>query len=164
MAALVTDVNVPIVANGHHEKANLECIRACIQALKNSRGNLILVDDGQRIFTTYRKYLSHTGQPGPGDAWFKWLWSNQANKRRCRQVPVTSVGSNSNDFMEYPTDPELAAFDPDDRIFVAVALASGLNPEILNASDTDWWPVREAFARNGVSIRFLCESLMPDED
>ena len=93
MAALVIDVNVPIVANGNHDKANLECIRTCIRALKNSRGNLILVDDGQRIFTTYRKYLSHSGQPGPGDAWFKWLWINQANRHRCRLVPVTSVGS-----------------------------------------------------------------------
>ncbi|HSU82609.1 MAG TPA: hypothetical protein VLR69_09330, partial [Thermoanaerobaculia bacterium] len=57
-------------------------------------------------------------------------------------------------------DPDLAAFDPSDRKFVAVAVASGEQPEILNASDTDWWHHREALSRHGVEVRFLCPQLM----
>lgn len=160
MAAVVIDVNVPIVANFGHEQANLECIQACTQALTAARNQLVLVDDAQRILSAYRKYLSHSGQPGLGDAFFKWLWQNQANKEHCVQITVTPVGNSGTNFAEYPTDPELAIFDPNDRIFVAVAKASRLDAEILNASDTDWWQARKAFVRNGVRLRFLCEDLM----
>ena len=164
MEAVVLDVNVPIVANGQHDRAELLCIRACIRALRESRGQVVLVDAGQRILAKYRDYLSGSGQPGPGDAWFKWLWQNQANRRRCRQVQVKSIGGSDTDFEEYPADPDLAKFDPADRVFVAVAVASGLDANILNATDTDWWPVRQAFERNDVKIVFLCEELMTGKD
>ena len=164
MPAVVIDENVPMVANRKYEKARPECVKACTEALRQSRGQVILVDDGQRLFRKYRGKLSVTGQPGPGDAWFKWLWNNRDNRRRCRQIPITPIGGSDLDFEEYPADPDLTTFDPDDRIFVAVAIASGLNPEILNAADSDWWPLRAAFARNGVTIRFLCEDLMVDKD
>ena len=124
----------------------------------------MLVDDGHRLFGKYRGKLSVTGQPGPGDAWFKWLWDNRDNRRRCRQIRITRIAGSDLDFEEFPTDPNLTTFDLDDRIFVAVAVASARNPEILNAADTDWWPMRAAFARNGVRIRFLCEELMTDKE
>lgn len=65
-------------------------------------------------------------------------------------------------FREFPDDPELAGFDWDDRKFVAVALAVGADPAILNASDTDWWLGREGLERHGVQVVFLCPELMPD--
>ena len=68
-------------------------------------------------------------------------------------------------FEEYPDDdaPALAKFDRDDRKFVAVALASGTFPDIINATDTDWWAPRRALQQLGVRVRFLCPDLMPDE-
>ena len=63
-------------------------------------------------------------------------------------------------FEEFPGAPSLAGFDMDDRKFVAVALASGTGPEILNASDTDWWDFREPLERHGVRVNFLCPELM----
>ena len=160
MSGVVVDTNVAVVANGHHEAAGSACIKACITALIEARQQLILVDDGFRIFTEYRHLLSHSGQPGVGDAFFKWLWDNQANPDHCRQVAITAIGSNDVNFAEFPTDTELSTFDTADRKFVAVALASGLNPTILNASDTDWWNFREPLARNGVAVEFLCPELM----
>ncbi len=161
--ALVVDTNVAVVANGGHEAASAKCMGACTAALRQARCHLVLVDDGHRVFSEYRRQLSHKGQPGLGDAFFRWLWDNQANPERCRQVAITSRGDDDLDFAEFPTDPRLVGFDPSDRKFVAVALASGLAPEILNASDTDWWEYREALADNDVQVNFLCPELMGQE-
>jgi len=64
------------------------------------------------------------------------------------------------EFAEFPADEQLANFDPSDRKFVAVALAAGDAPPILNASDTDWWPVRRALDAHGLTVKFLCPELM----
>lgn len=160
---LVIDTNVGVVANRKHEAAQAGCIMACIQALTKARRQVVVVDDAQRIFTEYRHHLSPSGQPGAGDAFFKWLWDNQGNPRRCRRVKVTALSQNGRGFAEFPDDPDLIGFDPSDRKFVAVARASGKDPTILNASDRDWWEYREALERNGVMLKFLCPELMNRE-
>ena len=76
-----------------------------------------------------------------------------------RQVTITPHEQRG--FEEFPDDPELARFDRDDRKFVAVALASGTSPPIVNASDRDWWEHREALQVHGIEILFLCPELMP---
>lgn len=158
--AVVVDTNVAVVANLQHENAEADCIEASIHALSHARQQLVLVDDEQRIFNEYRGQLSHSGQPGAGDAFFKWLWDNQANPKRCRQIAITPLDDSDTEFAEFPSDPALLRFDRADRKFVAVALASGLEPTVLNSSDTDWWNYRESLERNGVVIEFLCPELM----
>ena len=64
------------------------------------------------------------------------------------------------EFVEFPEDQRLADFDRDDRKFVAVALASGASPPIVNATDTDWWEHRDALSEHSVNVRFLCTDLM----
>ena len=66
-------------------------------------------------------------------------------------------------FEEFPNDPRLSNFDSDDRKFVAVALASQSDPQVLNATDTDWWAHRKALEENGVDVVFLCPELMGQE-
>jgi hypothetical protein len=158
--SVVIDTNVPIVANGHHEEASLRCIEACIDALMQARSGPVLVDDGYLIFEEYRRHLLQAGQPGLGDAFFRWLWDNQANPACCRQITIVPDQLGYRVFEEFPDDPELAGFDRSDRKFVAVALASEESPPILNASDTDWWEARDALARHGVYPLFLCPELM----
>ena len=46
--------------------------------------------------------------------------------------------------------------------FVAVALASGAHPPILNAVDSDWWNHRAALADAGVTCEFLCRQHQPE--
>lgn len=94
----------------------------------------------------------------------KWVWNQQANKKHCRQVSITPMADDPLDFQEFPRDVALKTFDRSDRKWVAVALASGSNPEILNAADTDWWNHRKPLSRRGVRIRFLSPGLMGDED
>lgn len=118
----------------------------------------MLLDDHGLIIEEYRKNLSHSGQPGLGDAFFKWLWENQGSLGHCRKVPIAlHVGRG---FAEFPDDPQINTFDPYDRKFVAVARASGTHPELLNATDTDWWQDRKALENNGIRIVFLCPELM----
>ena len=117
-----------------------------------------MLDDRYLIFQEYEKNLSYSGKPGAGDRFFQWLLLNQANLQSCR---IVSINPDPNrEFTEFPADPALASFDPSDRKFVAVAIASGTAPEILNASDTDWWNDLKALQRHGVNVAFLCPELM----
>jgi hypothetical protein len=72
MKAVVVDTNVCIVANEGHAPAGPLCVVACIDALLNARDSLVLLDDGYRIIQEYQRYLSFSGQPRAGDAFFKW--------------------------------------------------------------------------------------------
>lgn len=159
--SVVIDTNVLVVANGRHDRAADTCVGACISALERARRETVVLDDRQLILDEYRRHCSFSGQPGLGDAFFKWLWSRQANPRHCRQVPVTPHPKRG--FVEFPDDERLKDFDHADRKFVAVALAAGDAPPVLNASDTDWWHARTALGDHGVTVDFLCPELMPRE-
>ena len=154
------DTNVAIVANGRETpQADEDCIHKCIVQLSRIRDTYcLLLDDDNLILTEYRRHLHPSGEPGPGDAFFKWLFENQARQEYCRIVPVHPHPDR--EFEEFPEDPDLNTFDRDDRKFVAVAVASGTSPRVLNASDTDWWPHRQALQRHDVEVVFLCPDLM----
>ena len=157
--AVVMDTNVAIVANGQAEQAGPQCQRNCISALRQMRqDNIILLDAGRLIIEEYRHNLNLSGQPGAGDAFFRWLWQNQANHRRCRTIEITPHSERG--FAEFPVDDALAGFDPSDRKFAAVALASGASSPVWNASDTDWWQHRDALKKHGVAVHFICPELM----
>jgi len=161
MTAFVVDVNVPIVANQDAPQADNDCVLACVKALqKICEGSMIVIDDGMLIFSEYMRNLSKAGQPGVGDAFMKWVWENQAVIERCERVTLTPNPGNPEDFVEFPNDPELDNFDWSDRKYVAVALASGNDPIVLNAVDPDWWENKEALERKGVRLRFLCPQYM----
>jgi len=157
MDAFVVDTNVPVVANGGTEQAGPMCIAACISALETiEQEGMIVLDDGGRILREYLCYLSPSGQPGVGNLFMKWTWQNQAVVECCKQVPITPTDPDETSFVEFPNDPDLEGFDPSDRKFVAVALASKCQPEVLNAVDSDWWHYRAPLERHGIRIRFLC--------
>ena len=156
----VIDTNVAVVANGKHEDASDECVIRCIDALLGAQRGRVLLDDQYLIFNEYKRHLSYAGQPGVGDAFFKWLWSNQANQAHCKQVAIVGRDEGWRCFEEFPDDPELEQFDRSDQKFVAVALASQDDPEVLNASDNDWWIFRPSLERHGIRLQFLCPELM----
>jgi len=110
---VVIDTNVLVVANQRHENASTHCVERCIDALIESRNDRVFIDDGQRILGEYRRHCSHSGQPGVGDAFFKWLWDNQGNTRHCRKVPITL--HEGREFEEFPEDADLDGFDHSDR-------------------------------------------------
>ena len=156
---VVLDTNVAVVSNGDTEQAGLDCVANCAAAIRRViESQRLLVDELGLILDEYMRNLNISGQPGLGDAFFKFIWDNQANERHCRKVKATP--NDERGFDEFPDDPSLAKFDMDDRKFVAVAIASESAPKILNASDTDWWIHRQELGRHGVEIEFLCPDLM----
>ena len=160
----VVDTNVAVVANQCcSPQAELACVLACINALEDitHRGKIVLDKQFRgfyqsRILDEYMGKLSLSGQPGFGDAFLRWAWDNQANPERSEQVEIHFRGNDGEDYEEFPDDSALDKFDPSDRKFVAVALGSKSNPEILNAVDRDWWNYRKELERHGVRIKFLC--------
>ena len=158
MRTRVVDTNVAVVANGRAPQASAECVSACARALgefESGRSRLVL-DDEWWILREYQNNLRSAGQPGPGDAFFKWVLTNQANPRRCERVRITALHSDGSDFAEFPRDAALAAFDPADRKFVAVSRAHAARPPIAQAVDSKWWRLRSALERCAVAVEFLC--------
>lgn len=159
--AVVMDTNVAMVANGSATQASPDCIMRCLDRLQKIQDTeRIVLDDTGRIFDEYLDNLSLSGQPGPGDVFFKWLWNNQGNTGLCQRVRITPHEARV--FEEFPDSDELRDFDRNDRKFVAVAIASGEEPPILNASDTDWWHHRLSLESYGIRIDFLCPELMEE--
>lgn len=156
----MVDTNVAIVANGNQTpQASLQCILSCAENIEKIQNEgILLLDDKYLTYQEYENYLSYLGEPGAGDRFFFWILMNQGNPQSCRIIPVKP--DPQREFEEFPADPALTAFDRDDRKFVAVALASGTQPEVLNATDTDWWHHRQALRYHGVNVTFLCPELM----
>lgn len=159
--AVAVDTNAAIAANGKSPQASLSCVQACQTRLYLVRSRQrVLIDEGGLVLDEYRRHLSPRGQPGLGDAFFKWLWDNQANLQVCRRVSISPISDPLRAFAEFPDDPDLKGFDRSDQKFVAVVLASRQRAAILDATDTDWWSFREALLRHGIQVEFLCLELM----
>ena len=159
MNRAIADTNVLIVANAKSE-ASPQCVINCInKLLEIQQGQIILVlDDGELIFNEYKKHLSFTGEPGVGDAFFKWLHDNRYYLEKCEIVLITEISEHN--FLEFPQDAALEGFDLSDRKFVAVALAHPEKPPILNAVDSDWRDFETQLAVHGVKIEFLCPDII----
>lgn len=163
MRAVVLDTNVAVVANGRTEQASPDCLQACLDELKKIKEReMVVLYDAMHILKEYMDNLSLSGQPGLGDAFFKWVWNHQANPARCERVHITPKPDEENNFEEFPADPALAGFDPSDRKFVAVVRASRHKPPMLNAVDTDWWIFRTRLKKHKVRVQFLCPEHMKE--
>ncbi len=158
MAAFIVDVNVAIVANGESPQADIRCQLSCVRSLRDVQLNLICLDDGDRIFKEYRANLSMSGQPGVGDEFIYWLHQNQYTPSVCERVAIREHRERG--FEEFPDDPALTAFDPSDRKYVAVVLASEHSPQILNAVDSDWRDFENELSMHEISVTELCPQSM----
>jgi hypothetical protein len=154
MNVFVVDTNVAVTASGRADQAGPVCVLSCVKALEEITTNgRIVLDSEMLILTEYMQNLSLAGQPGVGDAFLKWVWQYQSVVERCEKVSITPENGG---FREFPPVPELAGFDPDDRMYVAVAIASPSRPKVLNAVDSDWWNYRHALRKHGVRVKNLC--------
>ena len=153
---VVVDTNVIVVANGRSEQASSDCVETCGERLEEiMRGEVKLVLDNRWIIL--REYMQNLRSNGAdvGDRFLGWLLVNK--DERCDLVPITPVDGSENEFEEFPDDPALDSFDPDDRKFIAVACAHLERPPILQAVDSKWLSFHNAFRRNGVTVAFICK-------
>lgn len=156
----VVDTNVPTTANGANQGASPQCIAVSGRVLKEIMDlGHVYVDAGGGIVDEYRRNLNARGQPGPGDAFFKWILTHEWGGTRVTRVRITPHGHDPESFHELPPPPNGIVYDRSDRKFLAVACAHPDRPPILQSLDSKWWGWQEALAQQGVSIHFLC----PDE-
>jgi hypothetical protein len=128
----VVDTNVPMTANGANEDSSSECIASSSRALHAvmTSGHLF-IDNHGLIMGEYRSNLNAKGQPGPGDAFFKWLYTNEWNGQRVTHVNITPKTEDPHDFDELPKPAEGIKYDRSDRKFLAVAASHPEHPPIL---------------------------------
>lgn len=158
MGKFIIDTNVLLAANkmsGQLEESDKD---VCIDFLINSKENksIIYIDSKGLFFKEYFKKNSRSGQPGVGDQFAKWLYDNQNNRKVCKIIIITPLDKNGNSFEEFIVPKELDKFDSSDRKFVAVSLACKNEPEICNASDSDWWIYKKDLKKIGLKIKFIC--------
>jgi len=155
--AQVVDTNVLIVANRRHNETRA-CANQCTQALLRIRhSGAIVIDDAHRILEEYRIYCSFSGQPGMGDAFFRWVYNNIARIDLVNRVAITPMVSPPQFFEQFPEHDALKTFDPSDQKFVAVANAHADKPPILQATDSKWWMWKDALRECGIVVEFLCQ-------
>lgn len=157
MSAWIVDTNVAVIANGGHDGASLDCVASCAEALQQvMQAGVLFVDDGQgesEIVAEYRTHLDARGQPGPGDAFLKWVLTREWSEEVVERIAITKTGDS---YAELP--PEASVIDPSDRKFVAVAtVTKNRYPEVLQGLDSKWVGWRDVLDRLGVSVKFLCE-------
>ena len=149
--ATVTDTNVLIAANGRDTHADPVCQLDCVTTIADiaSNGTAVL-DSSGLIMLEYAHYCNHSGQPGLGDVFFKYLFDNQYAGARVRLVAITSVDEPRLGFAELPEND----LDPSDRKFLAAAVVA--QAVILNATDSDWTEQQALVEQLSVAVRQLC--------
>jgi hypothetical protein len=169
MKARVVDENVAIVANDvaritgkrtpmapqADDRCRLESVHILRKIVEKG---VAVIDDGGEVMAGYKKYLSHRGQPGTGDAFFKHLVESGYNVRRVRQIHLPKNANG--EFAHFPADPELRTFDPADRIYVALVKASVVESLIVNSVDSDYRQHVVALRRNNVVVEELCPNCL----
>jgi len=155
---VILDTNVLIVADGRTPQAPASCVVACAEALEAATHDVVWLDTAGEILQEYQNNLNRTYPLGVMATFFVELQSNLGVPERCRSVSLTHNADRV--YEEFPEDPALVGFDRSDRKFVAVALACGVNPDVLNAVDSDWWHYRAALAAGGVKLIFVCPDLI----
>ena len=152
----VVDTNVGVIANGAADVLP-ECELACVRALREiMSGKRITLDVGGLIFREYLHYMSLAGKPGVGDVFMRWVHDVRFDQKRCSLVGLNHPEHDDTLFDEYPSVPDLADLDPNDRKFVAVANADPDRPAIVVGRDRGWDRHAEHLRGAGFTLVFLC--------
>ncbi|MDE0009954.1 MAG: hypothetical protein OXU36_02340 [Candidatus Poribacteria bacterium] len=168
MDAVIVDTNVIVIANDTDDDDRRDCRDLCqdrLQQIWDQRETVIL-DNGWRILGEYEDNTNPNSRKGIGDLFVKRLLQNLGNPNICTMMPITPSVRNGADFEEFPSDDALSGFDPDDRKFIAVAVAyENVHQQkaiLLQAVDSQWYGFREALVENGLEIEFVCETYIRD--
>jgi hypothetical protein len=153
----VIDTNVATTANGANDGAPQDCVAESAKALQAvmNLGHVFL-DEAGRIVAEYRTNLSAKGEPGPGDAFLRWLLTHEWGGKRVTRVKITPKAGDDDDFDELPSPPAGTVYDRSDQKFLAVSAAHPTHPPILQSFDSKWWGWTAALSAIGVSVHFLC--------
>lgn len=146
----MVDTNVLITANGPIG-GNPECAANAARYVQDITSNHVLLEDNLgETLAEYKRHLSGSGQPGVGDAFFKWYMNNRWTKERIEQVDFDLTRTLSS-----YVPAALQAFDNDDHKWIAIFLEGGAQ-EIANCSDSDWARCKDALSSAGILVNEIC--------
>jgi predicted nucleic acid-binding protein len=151
---IVVDTNVAIAANGRSTHACARCQLECVEILErltahNSRRTICL-DELDLLLSEYRPHLNYNGQPGVGDAFYKFIHDHKYSGRRISLVKINANDDPKRGFDELPEND----IDMSDRKILAIAVVGGA--KIVNALDNDWHEKRDFMEKMKVEVIQLC--------
>lgn len=150
---VVIDCNVLIAANRREPTVRLSCAATCAkQLLVTADKDLLLEDTTNLIWEEYKRYCNFSGQPGPGDFFFRWFVRNRWTPQRVQRI---DIGAND-DEVEARVPEILQDFDRADRKWI-VTYIHGAGDALYNALDSDWSESAEAISDAGVNVVELCQ-------
>ena len=157
----IIDTNVPKKAANCTPATLLDkqCSLACLNFIRNlmQSRDILVLDGGGEILKEYRNNCLSSGQDNVATIFLNWVLRNLTLREgsRIETYPITKLSEGS--YAEYPTLPNLSAFDPSDKKFIALSSAHPEHPHIVEGSDSLWWGFKDAFESIGIHIIFLCE-------
>jgi hypothetical protein len=156
MDEFVMDTNVPLIARGNSHMS-ADCEQTCSRFIEHFlRGRQILViDDDFEIIGEYMDQISTSGPVNYANRFLKWLFENQNNQHRVKQVKINLYGAGS--YEEIPEKLTELNIDPSDLKFIAVAISNQSKAPIAEASDSKWIGWEDALRELGIKIVFLCK-------
>ena len=153
MSEVIVDTNAAVVANRQNLDVIGSCADACILFLMNARDqHVVLIDCGDEIRAEYAKALRTSRPYELGALFLMHIYQHQYNPKRVRRVELQK--REGGDFVDFPTLPELAGFDLDDRKFAALARKTGV--PVTTAIDSDWADYLTSLNANDIAVNFLC--------
>lgn len=153
MIEVIVDTNVAVVANQQNGGVVASCVDACTIFIAAARDkHVILIDDSDAIRQEYARALQQAKPYGLGTLFLQHIYQHQFNPTRVKRIPLPMAASG--EYADFPSDTELAHFDPSDRKFAALARRTGT--PVTNATDSDWIDNIVALNAHGIAVNFLC--------
>ena len=154
MSEVVIDTNVWVLADritSDNEGVPLyeaECIEACYRWLNRfaEGSDQLVVDYAYRALAKYRDNIREGG--------FAEQVLNQLESAVLQRLVFVQIVFDSDDYAILPFP--ITFKDPEDRKFIALAIARDPIAPIYNATDTDWEKEREQLVSHGLTIHELC--------
>lgn len=162
MSKSIIDTNViktADLANTDDNNIPLSCIEKCMDIIETiEKHGGLLIDSNWEIIKEYENNIRNP--QFFSFRFLKWVLTHQANQKF---VEMYCLGKTGEIYTDFPKDEELNNFDPADKKFIALANAYSGSSIVYEATDSEWWGYRDAFAKAQIEVCFLCEDYVKDK-
>jgi hypothetical protein len=151
----IIDSNVLAIANELHDAAELLCVKAASDFLRNMTNDLnriIVIDNLFAILNEYGAHCSPTSRQKMGFVFYKWIQRHKDSERVSKYLLPTN----------FEDDAELlpvcfAGFDRNDRKYLYLALQlKHKKPTVNYGIDRGYQRYAECFLNEGIILNELC--------
>jgi hypothetical protein len=154
---MIIDTNVIVSVDDPNPVAREHCVVRCREVLREAKSSVVGLDSNDEILMEYLRNVSQGYPLGVGASFARYVYDNRFDETLFERVDISADPVRG--YREFPEAKELSKFDPADRKFVAVSLASRLDHTIYNATDDGWAKHDQALGRAGVNVLYLCPSV-----